>query len=162
MSFSKISFIVPTVQPDRAAPRPHRADSVSGTRGGGSGEKLPPAVASVELLFQLGLPWQQLCIWKPRHRKGMQVGHFIPTVILSFIHTGKKSIAHAALTHGVSASSISLWTNFISLSAVILLYVTNIGVKLHLFKFSKQEMDKLEQNFTDVLSPMSLNILSIL
>lgn len=44
------------MQPDRAAPRPHRADSVSGKRGGGSGEKLPPAVASVELLLQLGLP----------------------------------------------------------------------------------------------------------
>lgn len=73
----------------RAVPRPHWSDSVSGKRSGGSGEKLPPAVAAVKLLFQLGFPWQQLCFWKPRHRKGMTVRATLSTVISSSIHTGQ-------------------------------------------------------------------------
>lgn len=57
----------------RAAERPCGSDSVSGKRGCGPGEKPPPAVAPAGLLLQLGLPRQQLRLWKQWRREGLYV-----------------------------------------------------------------------------------------
>lgn len=57
-----------------------------GKRGCGSREKPASPVLFAELLLQLGIPGQQLCLWKLCHRKGMHAGIQGFREVLSSIH----------------------------------------------------------------------------